>query len=289
MTKTDSVTGLPQWALDLGLTEPVGLKLDSAQSEQTFVTGEEGYDSFDFYYYGAYAIVEKEAKKLAEAVGAKKIEGNSAFASGPETVRYGNASTERYGVNKEYSVEISGYDGQEAYLVISVKNEKQRAESMDVYYITPDQQDENERDFVRKSDLSAIEITLDSYRDENKNFPGTAGVSYCLTKDEDISGSLKIYFGGPISAPPGNADESPFLTKLRNRNCEGSYMYLRLKKSFALISGVELPSNANFNASLLPRIDANTTASALDQLIQVDPYKSANFTEPLYILTGEAE
>ena len=66
-------------------------------------------------------------------------------------------------------------------------------------------------------------------------------------------------------------------------------MYLRLKKSFALISGVELPSNANFNASLLPRIDANTTASALDQLIQVDPYKSANFTEPLYILTGEAE
>lgn len=58
-------TKLPQWAADLGLTEPNGLIIDSDFSRQTSVN-DEGYNSIKLVYIGEYQQAMQQAKTIAE-------------------------------------------------------------------------------------------------------------------------------------------------------------------------------------------------------------------------------
>ncbi len=60
------VTGLPGWALRLGLTEPHGMKLDMTFSQATSETNpNEGYNSVILVYRGTYDQAMKQAQLIA--------------------------------------------------------------------------------------------------------------------------------------------------------------------------------------------------------------------------------
>lgn len=58
---------LPKWAKKLGLTEPQGMKLDSAVSRKTSADNpDEGFDSITLVFTGEYQTAMAEAKRIAE-------------------------------------------------------------------------------------------------------------------------------------------------------------------------------------------------------------------------------
>ncbi|MDP3444159.1 MAG: hypothetical protein Q8T08_14985 [Ignavibacteria bacterium] len=60
------VSGLPQWANDLGLSEPQGLALDVEFSQITSVENkDEGFNSVLLVYNGNYEIAMREAERIA--------------------------------------------------------------------------------------------------------------------------------------------------------------------------------------------------------------------------------
>lgn len=64
--RTKPVSGLPNWALQLGLSEPQGLVLDQEFSQITSVDNkDEGYNSVMFVYSGNYDLAMKEAERIA--------------------------------------------------------------------------------------------------------------------------------------------------------------------------------------------------------------------------------
>lgn len=73
LAKRDKVTpanGLPQWALQLGLTEPQGLTLDAAFSQVTSVQNKnEGFNSVTLVYTGNYEHAMGEATRIARQAG----------------------------------------------------------------------------------------------------------------------------------------------------------------------------------------------------------------------------
>lgn len=59
-------TSLPQWAQQLRLTEPTGMKLDPDYSQMTTVSNpDEGFNSVLLVYIGDYDIAMKEAARIA--------------------------------------------------------------------------------------------------------------------------------------------------------------------------------------------------------------------------------
>ncbi len=63
-------TALPQWALKLGLTEPVGMVLDQAFSQITSVENrDEGFNSVLMVYSGKYDLAMQEATRIARQAG----------------------------------------------------------------------------------------------------------------------------------------------------------------------------------------------------------------------------
>ncbi len=63
-------TGLPQWAKDLGLTEPQGMVLDKDFSQITSEDNEiEGYNSVTLVYKGRYNQAMKQAEIIARKAG----------------------------------------------------------------------------------------------------------------------------------------------------------------------------------------------------------------------------
>ena len=61
---------LPAWAKDLGLTEPMGMKIDRDFSHKTSVNNpDEGYNSVILVYNGSYENALKQAKIIAEKAG----------------------------------------------------------------------------------------------------------------------------------------------------------------------------------------------------------------------------
>ena len=62
------VSGLPQWAVDLGLVEPVGLELDQEFSQITSASNpDEGFNSVLLVYNGDYETSMREASRIAKA------------------------------------------------------------------------------------------------------------------------------------------------------------------------------------------------------------------------------
>jgi hypothetical protein len=62
--------GLPQWAMNIGLTEPTGLILDAEYSQITTVENkEEGFNSVLLVYTGSYDLAMKEATRIARQAG----------------------------------------------------------------------------------------------------------------------------------------------------------------------------------------------------------------------------
>jgi hypothetical protein len=60
-------TSLPQWAQQLRLTEPTGMKLDPDYSQMTTVNNpDEGFNSVLLVYIGGYDIAMKEAARIAK-------------------------------------------------------------------------------------------------------------------------------------------------------------------------------------------------------------------------------
>jgi hypothetical protein len=67
---TNPARKLPQWARDLGLTEPVGLKVDRDISQTTSENNpEEGYNSVLLFYKPNYDIAMKQADIIAKKAG----------------------------------------------------------------------------------------------------------------------------------------------------------------------------------------------------------------------------
>ncbi len=63
-------TGLPQWAVQLGLTEPQGMTLDQAFSQITSVeNNDEGFNSVTLVYTGNYEHAINEATRIARLAG----------------------------------------------------------------------------------------------------------------------------------------------------------------------------------------------------------------------------
>lgn len=63
-------TSLPQWAQQLNLTEPAGMKLDPDYSQMTRVENpEEGFNSVMLVYLGDYNLAMKEAARIAKIAG----------------------------------------------------------------------------------------------------------------------------------------------------------------------------------------------------------------------------
>jgi hypothetical protein len=61
-------SGLPRWARDLGLPDPVGLHLDCARSQSTSDKyPDQGFNSVILVYTGDYGLVCTEAERLAKA------------------------------------------------------------------------------------------------------------------------------------------------------------------------------------------------------------------------------
>lgn len=73
LAKRDNLTpasGLPQWAVQLGLTEPQGMVLDPAFSQITTVDNRaEGFNSVLLVYTGEYQHALKEAARVARQAG----------------------------------------------------------------------------------------------------------------------------------------------------------------------------------------------------------------------------
>jgi len=66
MMEQDLVTGLPDWAKELGLTEPKGLELDQDLSSATSADSPNGsINSVTLVYTGDYETSMKEAEKIA--------------------------------------------------------------------------------------------------------------------------------------------------------------------------------------------------------------------------------
>ncbi|MDO8899060.1 MAG: hypothetical protein Q7V19_15525 [Bacteroidales bacterium] len=65
---TAPVSGLPQWARELGLSEPVGLILDQEFSQVTSANNaDEGFNSVLLVYLGNYNTAMQEAQRIASA------------------------------------------------------------------------------------------------------------------------------------------------------------------------------------------------------------------------------
>jgi hypothetical protein len=65
--KVAPATGLPQWAKNLSLTEPVGLILDPGYSQITSVeNNDEGFNSVLLVYSGSYELAMNEAERIAK-------------------------------------------------------------------------------------------------------------------------------------------------------------------------------------------------------------------------------
>ncbi len=65
---TAPVSGLPQWARELGLSEPVGLILDQEFSQVTSANNaDEGFNSVLLVYSGNYNTAMQEAQRIASA------------------------------------------------------------------------------------------------------------------------------------------------------------------------------------------------------------------------------
>lgn len=64
--KLKPATGLPVWAQELGLTEPIGMVIDQGFSQITSVeNGDEGFNSVLMVYNGDYNVAMKEADRIA--------------------------------------------------------------------------------------------------------------------------------------------------------------------------------------------------------------------------------
>ncbi|PLX13409.1 MAG: hypothetical protein C0598_03715 [Marinilabiliales bacterium] len=69
-TNSNPARSLPQWALELGLTEPVGLVVDRALSQSTSENNpEEGYNSVILFYKANYDIAMEQADIIAKKAG----------------------------------------------------------------------------------------------------------------------------------------------------------------------------------------------------------------------------
>ncbi|MDN5349305.1 MAG: hypothetical protein PWQ54_701 [Bacteroidales bacterium] len=69
-SNVNPATSLPDWAKNLGLSEPIGLTLDTDYSQLTsFSNPEEGFNSILLVYYGDYQLAMNEASRIARAAG----------------------------------------------------------------------------------------------------------------------------------------------------------------------------------------------------------------------------
>jgi len=69
-SNVNPATSLPDWAKNLGLSEPVGLSLDTDYSQLTsFSNPEEGFNSILLVYIGDYKLAMNEASRIAKAAG----------------------------------------------------------------------------------------------------------------------------------------------------------------------------------------------------------------------------
>jgi len=142
------------------------------------------------------------------------------------------------------------------------------------------------RDTGRIADLNTIGQALETYFDDNGQYPGVADEIYCL-KDElgdndsgaaiagiDITGKIGGYLKGGVVPTPATSQRTRYTA---SSECTGSYVYIPLDSrgvemnGYALVTDVETFQKANILAGDLSGIsDTTGIGTALKGTTQVE-------------------
>jgi type II secretion system protein G len=150
------------------------------------------------------------------------------------------------------------------------------------------------RDTGRIADLNTIGQALETYFDDNGQYPGVSGTAVCLVDDPavttDVVDSIKGYLKGGVVPKPAPSQ----ITTVGGADCTGSYVYAPLMNKgiagngYALFSDVETYQKANILASTVPSITSGTdTTDIAGTLASVGALKSAdvnNAANTIYVL-----
>lgn len=157
------------------------------------------------------------------------------------------------------------------------------------------------RDTGRIADLNTIGQALETYFDDNGQYPGTSGTIYCLATtdggDEDLDAivdDLGSYLKGGLVPKPAASQKTRYDDT--ENTCNGTYVYIPLanrgidNNGYALITDVETYQKANILATDLAGItDTAAIGTALEgttaELIKAaEEGDTADASETVYVV-----
>lgn len=134
------------------------------------------------------------------------------------------------------------------------------------------------RDTGRIADLNTIGQAMETYFDDNGQYPGTSGTVHCLDPDDATGGPIVTAIGGYLK---GGLVPQPAVSQVTQYsgtpvdNCAGAYVYVPLKNrgidgnGYTLLSDIETFQKANVLASGLPTFDTATDTTDVAGAVQV--------------------